>query len=84
MANKGALLDASACGARYPTLQPSSSDLGDRTVLAVWCELLRTAVLAHQRRGESDAVAHYMFQLLALEPRAAEWQHAMSASAIAA
>ncbi|GAX82071.1 hypothetical protein CEUSTIGMA_g9499.t1, partial [Chlamydomonas eustigma] len=35
--------------------------------------LLRTAMVAHQRRGESDAVAHCLFQLLAVQPDAPEW-----------
>jgi hypothetical protein len=42
--------------------------------LAMICAaLLRTAMVAHQRRGESDAVAHYLYQLLALQPDAPEW-----------
>jgi hypothetical protein len=34
-------------------------------------------VLAHQRRGESDLVAHWLYQLLALDSKAEEWAHAM-------
>lgn len=47
--------------------------------LEVWVDMARTMVLAHQRRGESDAVAHWIYQLLALDPLAAEWQHALAA-----
>lgn len=42
-------------------------------MLIYWQELARTAVQAHQRRGESDLVAHWMYVLLALDPQAAEW-----------
>ena len=31
-------------------------------------------VTAHQRRGESDLVAHWMYQLMALNPNASEWE----------
>ena len=33
---------------------------------------------AHQRRGESDLVAHWVYVLLALDPRAAEWGHMLA------
>jgi hypothetical protein len=43
-------------------------------VLGVWRALVRTMVLGHQRRGESDAVGHWLYQLLALDVAAPEWQ----------
>ncbi len=38
---------------------------------------LRTMVLAHQRRGESDFVAHWLYQLMALDAGAQEWEHVL-------
>ncbi len=38
--------------------------------MAVWAELARIMMTAHQRRGESDDVAHWMYQLMALDPGA--------------
>ena len=35
---------------------------------------------AHQRRGESDLVAHWMYVLLALDTRAPEWDHMLLGS----
>ncbi|KAG1678013.1 hypothetical protein FOA52_000808 [Chlamydomonas sp. UWO 241] len=49
--------------------------------LASFCALLvRAAMVAHQRRGEADLVVHYMYQLLALDPGAAEWARALQAA----
>ena len=50
----------------------------DVSVLQVLAEFPRVAVTAHQRRGESDAVAFWMYQLMALDCMAPEWQHVMS------
>jgi hypothetical protein len=33
---------------------------------------------AHQRRGESDLVAHWVYVLLALDPQAPEWGHMLA------
>ena len=46
----------------------------DPQPLHVWSELLRTIVVALQRRGESDGVASFLYQLLALDTTADEWQ----------
>lgn len=43
----------------------------------VWASLARSMVTAHQRRGESDLVAHWLYQLLALDTRAPEWAHVL-------
>jgi hypothetical protein len=50
---------------------------GGRCVMGVWSEMARTMVTAHQRRGESDLVAHWMYCALALDTRAPEWGHAL-------
>ena len=46
----------------------------DLQPLQLWAELLRTVVLALQRRGESDGVANFLYQLLAMDTAASEWQ----------
>lgn len=46
-------------------------------VVTVWASLARSMVTAHQRRGESDFVAQWLFQLLALDSRAVEWSHVL-------
>lgn len=45
--------------------------------MQVWAEFARVAIVAHQRRGESDAVAFWMYQLMALDTMAEEWQQVM-------
>lgn len=39
---------------------------------------------AHQRRGESDLVAHWVYVLLALDPQAPEWGHVLQQGGAAA
>ena len=53
--------------AAHPGLNRHAARAGKQALLAVWTELLRTAVVAHQRKGDSDAVAHCLHQLLALD-----------------
>jgi hypothetical protein len=48
--------------------------LKDPKPLQLWAELVRTVIVALQRRGESDGVANFLYQLLALDTAAAEWQ----------
>ena len=50
----------------------------ERSVLRVWAGLVRTLVVAFQRRGESDAVALFLYQLMALDVAAPEWQRALA------
>jgi len=87
---KGALLDTAVLSATYPDMQAGAGGGGSdpRAQLlqacgvpaaAVWVDLARTMVLAHQRRGESDDVAHWIYQLLALDPQAQEWQEGLKA-----
>ncbi|GBF98489.1 hypothetical protein Rsub_11699 [Raphidocelis subcapitata] len=70
----GALLSESEARARYPNLGGARAPVGAH-VVGVWAELARMLVMAHQRRGESDLVAHWMYQALALDTRAPEWGH---------
>jgi hypothetical protein len=46
-------------------------------VVTVWASFARSMVTAHQRRGESDFVAQWLFQLLALDSQAVEWSHVL-------
>ena len=87
----GALLDARAARERYPHLDAAlafgssekggtpaaAAAAGGACVASVWAELARTLVMAHQRRGESDLVAHWLYQALALDAAAPEWGHAL-------
>ena len=54
---------------------------GRQIVLRVATELLRTAIVAHQRRGDSDAVAHCFNQLLALDLTDAAWDPVLASAA---
>lgn len=88
---KGALLDGAAARSRFPNLDfavsssldsrraRSASGGGGASIVGVWSEMARTMVTAHQRRGESDLVAHWLYQAMALDTRAPEWPHSMSA-----
>ena len=51
--------------------------LEDPRPLQIWAELVRTVIVALQRRGESDGVANFLYQLLALDTAAAEWQQVL-------
>jgi hypothetical protein len=70
---RGELLSADEAKGRYPSLQTETNDDEERATLALWREVARTLVLAHQRRGEADAVASWMRAAMALDPAAAEW-----------
>ncbi|GIL86291.1 hypothetical protein Vretimale_13717 [Volvox reticuliferus] len=65
---RGRVLDAAEVRERYTDLQVLVS-----SPLELWCELARVMVIAHGRRGESDLVAHWLVQMLALDHRSAEW-----------
>ena len=42
---------------------------------AQWCAaLVRVTMLASQRRGDGDATANWLYQLLALDPDTVEWE----------
>ncbi|KAI3424261.1 hypothetical protein D9Q98_009615 [Chlorella vulgaris] len=70
----GEVMDAAAAQQRYPDLH-LTSDWQLRSPLVGWQHMVRTIIQAHQRRGESDLVAHWVYVLLALDPQAAEWGH---------
>jgi hypothetical protein len=79
---KGELLSRAEAEARYPALAsegkhvhgPEGALEEERATLALWREVARTLVLAHQRRGEADSVAAWMNAAMALDPSAAEWR----------
>ncbi|DBA94414.1 TPA: hypothetical protein ACH3X1_002013 [Trebouxia sp. C0004] len=75
---KGSVMSLADCEAKYPHMQLAAPWRWDVSVLQVLAEFARVAVTAHQRRGESDAVAFWMYQLMALDCMAPEWQHVMS------
>lgn len=56
----------------------------DRSALRLWASHVRTMVAAFQRRGESDAVAHSLYQLMSLDTETPEWEWALAAPEIQA
>ncbi|PRW61057.1 2-dehydro-3-deoxyphosphooctonate aldolase [Chlorella sorokiniana] len=73
----GQLIDAADALRQYPALQQPA---GPRLLspLLGWQHMVRTVIQAHQRRGESDLVAHWVYVLLALDPQAPEWGHMLA------
>jgi hypothetical protein len=68
-------------GGRVPLLLlPETS--GDPRI--GWSAMLRACVVAHTRRGDSDAVAAVLPQLLALDGDAPEWAQVLRASEVVA
>lgn len=57
------------------------SEWRQQSTLRTWGGLIALAVQAHQRRGESDLVAHWIYMKLALDPLATEWETAISSPA---
>lgn len=43
-------------------------------VTSTWIDLARTVLVAHQRRGESDQAAPWIYVSMALDPLAPEWE----------
>jgi hypothetical protein len=68
---------APAAEAHNPGAVPGAAVLQPPGVVAVWSSLARSMVTAHQRRGESDFVAQWLYQLLALDTQAVEWAHVL-------
>jgi len=54
---------------------PDYSGGGVSLILDVYAEMARTVMIAHQRRGESEAVASWLYQVLALDSEAPEWEY---------
>ena len=78
-AANGKVLSADAVEQQYPAVAGlTMEEWRERSVLATWQGLVRLAMQAHQRRGESDAVAHWMYVALALDPGAPEWKHVLA------
>ncbi|KAL4438524.1 hypothetical protein ABPG77_000172 [Micractinium sp. CCAP 211/92] len=75
----GELVDVAGAAQRYPGLQLSAK-WEQLAPLVGWQHMVRTVIQAHQRRGESDLVAHWVYVLLALDPHAAEWGHMLAGS----
>jgi len=74
---KGRLLSAERRAELFPMARPrTSTTLAD--AVSLWAALARTAVIARQRRGESEEVADWLYQLLALDPEAPEWEFMLS------
>ncbi|KAK9827465.1 hypothetical protein WJX74_003759 [Apatococcus lobatus] len=76
---KAAVLDQDAARQQHPTLE-QEEQTPFAAVLTFWAESARMAMIAHQRRGEGDAVALWMYQLMALDTQAEEWDAALSSS----
>ncbi len=63
---QGTIMDAQAYAEVHPGVL--AHRLGEKQLLLhVWTDVLQTAMVAHQRRGDSDAVAHCFHQLLAVD-----------------
>jgi hypothetical protein len=63
------LLSQSEIKARHPDV-----DTHPRWSLPAFSSnIVRQMMVSHQRRGESDLVSFYLYQLLALDPNASEW-----------
>jgi hypothetical protein len=82
-AAQGDILSGEQVCARHPILSNLClSHLPSTSVLSTWQSLCRTVLVAHQRRGESDAVAQWLFVLLSLDPTAAEWDRALAGAEV--
>jgi hypothetical protein len=78
--SNGDILSSTEVSKRFPSVgRLSPAEWQEQCVLRTWQGLCRIAMQAHQRRGESDFVAHWMFICLALDPSAPEWSRALTA-----
>jgi len=78
--SNGEILSSSEIQTKFPAMgHLSPAEWQQQSVLRTWQGLCRIAMQAHQRRGESDFVAHWMFICLALDPSAPEWNRALAA-----
>jgi hypothetical protein len=66
---------ARACTARFGTCTICPLRSSPPPPPTLGCALC--SAQAHQRRGESDLVAHWVYVLLALDPQAPEWGHVL-------
>ncbi|KAG7668599.1 hypothetical protein Ndes2526B_g03781 [Nannochloris sp. 'desiccata'] len=78
--SNGHILSSLEIQTKFPAVgHLSPAEWQEQSVLRTWQGLCRIAMQAHQRRGESDFVAHWMFICLALDPSAPEWNRALAA-----
>ncbi|KAL3151872.1 hypothetical protein ABBQ38_012834 [Trebouxia sp. C0009 RCD-2024] len=74
---KASVMSQEECQKQNPHMRMDVPWLWDVSLISVLAEFARVAITAHQRRGESDAVAFWIYQLMALDTMAPEWQHVM-------
>jgi hypothetical protein len=75
----GVVMDSSDLMEKNPLLANMSlNEWREQSILRTWAGLVDLAVQAHQRRGESDLVAHWIYVKLALDPLATEWERAIT------
>eukprot|EP00873_Tetraselmis_striata_P041909 jgi/Tetstr1/462173/TSEL_007238.t1 len=73
---KGQMMSLETSQSTYPQMAvPDYSGGGVSLILDVYAEMARTVMIAHQRRGESEAVASWLYQVLALDSEAPEWEY---------
>jgi hypothetical protein len=78
--SNGDILSSAEVSKRFPAVgNLTATQWQEQSVVRTWQGLCRIAMQAHQRRGESDFVAHWMFICLALDPSAPEWSRALTA-----
>lgn len=71
---EGIILTKSDMMERFPSMgQLTGADWREQSVLRSWNGLIELAIQAHQRRGESDLVAQWIYIRLAMDPFATEW-----------
>lgn len=76
---KGLVMDFNDMMNKNPALASMAlTEWRQQSVLRTWAGLVDLAVQAHQRRGESDLVAHWIYLKLALDPLATEWERAIT------
>ena len=79
----GEVLQLAQVESRFPAVaRLTGEEWRQQSMLRTWQGLCRIAMQAHQRRGESDFVAHWMYVGLALDPGAPEWGRALGAPEI--
>lgn len=61
-----------------PGVPQDQAGLLDHHLVSCWAAYCRLIMTVHQRRGESDEVAHWLLQVLALDPQAPEWDYVIN------
>lgn len=81
---QGLVVGEEEVSARFPDL--AGYDVARwraESALKTWQGLVDLAIQAHTRRGESDAVANWLYVKLALDVFALEWERALTTPEIA-